>query len=102
MTKQVSLLVNDSPIPIDYFVQGFIDHTLSGMVSGLEGTPKTIKEIRKIDLAVDNHKVKVILNGEDIPINAFVNKLIGNSVTGMISSLKGIDSATKIDIHISK
>jgi len=38
MTRQVSLLVNDQPTELDYFVQGFIDHTTRGILAGLEGT----------------------------------------------------------------
>ena len=36
MTRQVSLLVNDQPVELDYFVQGFIDHTIGGMLVSLK------------------------------------------------------------------
>ena len=37
-SRQVSLSVNDVFIELDYFVQGFIDHTISGMLAVLQGT----------------------------------------------------------------
>lgn len=36
MTRRISLDVNDCPIEMDYFVQGFLDHTVYGMISSLE------------------------------------------------------------------
>ncbi len=40
MTRQISLLVSDVPVELDYFVQGFTDHTIGGMVSLLKGVGK--------------------------------------------------------------
>ena len=40
MTVNLSLIVNDASIRADYFVDGFIDHTVSGMIEALEGTGK--------------------------------------------------------------
>lgn len=37
-SRQVSLSVNDVFIELDYFVQGFIDYTISGMLAVLQGT----------------------------------------------------------------
>ena len=72
MTKKVSLLVNDAPIPLDYFVENFIDHTTGAMIASLEGTG----EIKTLDLTVDGDKVAVNLNGADIPVNPFVTKSV--------------------------
>ena len=38
MTRRINLSVNEVPVEIDYFVQGFIDHTVAGMIAALEGT----------------------------------------------------------------
>lgn len=40
MTVTLSLIVNDASIRAGYFVDGFIDHTVSGMIEALEGTGK--------------------------------------------------------------
>ena len=49
MTRQVSLSVNDAPIELDYFVQGFIDHTIDGILSSLEG----IGETGSVNISID-------------------------------------------------
>ena len=48
MTKQVALWVNGESIELDYFVLGFIDHTLDGILAALEGTGA----IKTLDLSI--------------------------------------------------
>ena len=49
MTRKLTLWVNSSPVEIDYFVQNFLGHTVTGMVSSLEG----VMEIRELDISVE-------------------------------------------------
>ncbi len=83
MTKQVSLLAGDSPISLDYFAQGFVDHTVSGMLEALEGT----SPIENLNLLIENDKVTIDLNGSPVPVNAFASKILRNTTLGMISTL---------------
>ena len=98
MVRQISLLVNDMPIEIDYFVQGFIDHTLSGIVSALEG----VREIESLVISIEGDRVSINLNNDLVPINPFVNKIIRNTIVGTVSSLKGVSEINKININIIK
>jgi len=98
MTRQISLVVNDVPIELDYFVQGFIDHTISGMVEALEGAG----EIKSLELSVEGGKVTVNLNGGVVPINPFVTKIIRNTIVGMVSSLKGVSEINRLNISIKR
>ena len=49
MTTQVNLSVNDAPISLDYFVQGFIHRVTAGILAGLSGTG----EIGTLNLSID-------------------------------------------------
>ncbi len=98
MTRQVSLLVNDMPIELDYFVQGFIDHTIVGMLEALEGTT----EIENLELSIDGDKVAINLNNAVILTNPFVSKIIRNTIVGMVSSLKGVNETDRTKIHIRR
>ena len=97
-SKQVNLYVNDAQAEIDYFVQGFIDHVLSGILNALRGTCR----IKKLDLSLEGDTVTVDLNGSIVPINDFVNKIIRNTVVGMVTSLKGVSEVKKLKIEISR
>ncbi len=100
MTKLITLAVNDKPVDTDYFIEGFLDHTVAGMIMSLEGTPKIRKQIEKMDIAVNAGQVKISVNSQAVPANAFVNKLFINTLTGIVSTLKGVANPGKIDIHI--
>lgn len=86
MTREIKLMVNDAPIALDYFVQGFIDHTVGGMLEALEGTG----EIKTLELSIDGDEVKIDLNNASVPLNFFASKIIKSTVTGLVSSLKGV------------
>lgn len=98
MTVQLALSVNGAPIQTDYFVQAFVDHTVSGMIEALEGTGK----IKDLDLGIDGDKVTVRLNGADVPVNAFASKMLKSTITGMISPLKGVKDIKVVKITLSK
>ncbi len=98
MSKQVSLWVNDECIPIDYFVSGFIDHTVGGIVASLTGTG----EIRTLELSIHGSQVTISLNNGQIPVNEFVNKIIGSTITGMVSTLKGVSNIKSVKITIKR
>jgi len=98
MTVQISLNVNDNPVQMDYFVAGFVDHILSGIIEALEDTT----EIKDLDLSIDDDKVTIKLNGALVPINDFVNTIIKGTITGMVSTLKGVNGIGKLNISLHK
>jgi uncharacterized membrane protein len=98
MTVNLILTVNDVPIRTDYFVAGFIDHTVSGMIEALEGTGK----IKKLNLMIEEDTVEINLNGAPIPINAFTSKIIKGTTIGMVSTLKGVSDVKRLDLILSK
>lgn len=98
MTVQLSLTVNGKPINTDYFVAGFIDHTVSGMVESLEHTG----EIKELNLSINGDKVAIKLNGEEVPVNVFVTKIIKSTTLGMVAPLKGVDQVENLSIAIKK
>ena len=46
--------------------------------------------------------VKVILDGKEIEINPFVTSVFGNTISGLVSSLKLDDEPKEIEIKITK
>ena len=98
-TRQISLVVNEVDIELDYFVQGFIDHVVGGMLAALEGTGG---EIKTVDLTIDEDQVNINLNEAKVPINPFVNSIIRNTITGIVSSLSGVSETSRININIKR
>jgi len=98
MTREISLFVNDGPIALDYFIQGYIDRTLGGILAALEGT----EEIKTLDVTIEGDKVAINLNNALIPTNPFVSKIIKSTIAGMVSPLKGVGEIAKIKIDIKR
>jgi hypothetical protein len=52
---------------------------------------------------VNKLSLKLKVDGKDIPLNEFVEKIMNGTITGAVSSLKGIKSDwKKIEIEIQK
>ena len=98
MTRQVSLSVNDVPIALDYFVQGFIDHVVSGILASLKGTG----EMEALDLSIEGDEVTIDLNDARVPLNPFVTEITKNIIVGMVSPLKGVSEVKTLKLTVTR
>jgi sulfur carrier protein ThiS len=99
MTRQISLSVNDVPIQLDYFIQGYVDHVIGGIVASLKDTG----EIESLQLSIDNEgQVTINLNGSVVPISYFPNKIIRSTILGMVSTLKGVGEVDRLEMTIDR
>ena len=97
-SRKVSLSVNGSPVELDYFIEGFIDHTMAGMLAGLKSTG----EIKNLEISIDGDKVKIILNDNNIPLSPFPSSIVRSTIAGMVSPLKGVSEINKVTIQIKR
>jgi hypothetical protein len=100
VTRKISLTVNNTPIDLDYFVAGYLDHVTGGIISSLKGTG----QIKDLELTIDNDGiVTIILNGGDIPLGYFATEIVRSTVTGMVAPLKGVTGAIEtLELKISR
>ncbi|MCF8084427.1 MAG: hypothetical protein K9M96_15150 [Deltaproteobacteria bacterium] len=98
MTRKIRLSVNDAPVEIDYFIQNFLDHTITGMVSSLEG----VMDIREVEVSIEGTQTTILLNGRSLPINDFVNDLFRNTLLGMVSTLKGVPEIKQLTVDVQR
>jgi hypothetical protein len=95
---QVSLFVNDKPIVLDDFVQGYIGHVVSGVLASLKGTG----EMKSVDLAITGDQVSIVLNDTAVSLNSFATRIIRNTLVGMISTLHGVQAIERTQLSIKK
>ena len=50
----------------------------------------------------DHTEVEISVNGKRVPVNPFVQKVIGNAVLGMVNSLKKVGEIGVVELRISK
>ena len=68
------------------------------MLAALQGTG----QIESLDVSIEGDKVTINLNNVVVSINPFVNKIIQNTIAGMVSSLKGVSKINKMNISIRR
>ena len=96
---KVKLTVNDTPVKLKYFTQGFIEHVVNGILVSLKGTG----EIENLELSIDEDtQVKLHLNGAEISLTPFANKIIADTISGMVSTLKGAGEIKRLNLIINK
>jgi formate dehydrogenase assembly factor FdhD len=100
VTRKISLSVNDTPINLDYFVTGYLDHVTGGIISSLKGTG----EIKNLELNIDNDgQVTINLNGAEVPLGYFATEIVKSTVAGMVAPLKGVaGSIDKLELKIAR
>ena len=87
MTREISLAVNNEPISLDYFVAGYIDHIVGGIVASLKDTA----EIKKLELSIDSDGIVALdLNGAEVPLNFFATGIVKSTLEGVVKPLKGV------------
>ncbi len=47
-------------------------------------------------------QVEIKIDGEKLPTNDFVKRMVGNSLEGMIESLHGVDGWSEAEVKILK
>ena len=92
MAKKVSLTVNGAPIKLDEFVESYVYHVADGIVASLKDTGAYKKLDMEIEVTGD---VKLVFNGKDNPLNFFVTEIVRNTLSGMVSNLKGVQGEVK-------
>ncbi len=95
-SRQVILYINDLPIALDEFVEGFIDHVVAGILAALRGTG----ELESLALSIEGEKVAINLNNAAVPLSFFASEIIRNTIVGMVSPLKGVSEINKLDLSI--
>lgn len=97
MTRQVSLSVNDVPIELDFFVEGYLYHVVCGIMASLRDTG----EIENLELSIDNEgQVTINLNNSAVPLKYFPVEIIRSTILGVVAPLKGVSVVDRLQISI--
>jgi hypothetical protein len=86
-TTNINLAVNGKAISMDKFTSSFVASVASGILQAL----KTPAVNGSVTLKIAGHEVDIMVNQETVPLNPFVNDFVLNTITGMVSSLRGVE-----------
>jgi hypothetical protein len=92
MARKVSLKVNNIPIEMNPFVEGYVCYIAEGIIRSLKDT----KPIKTLELDIDSDDLLTItLNGDGVSVNEFVMEIVRHTLSGMVSGLKGVDETMR-------
>ncbi len=92
---RTDLMVNDYVVPLNNFIKNYIGAILFGIVSVLGATPQEVvivmDEMRAIKIYADDKEIEVR--------KRFVRDIVGSTVRGIVSPLKGVFLLDKVIIR---
>ena len=89
------LLINKKPAELNPFVDEFLARVSIGFAASLKG----VDYIRSVEIHCEHDDVTIAVNGEDISLTPFPVQIIGNTLHGLVSTLKG--GADIKSLHVS-
>jgi hypothetical protein len=90
------LEVNNACVELNRFAGQFLTRTVVGAVSSLKGG----ENIHDLELVLERGSVKLIVNGNELPLTPFPEEIIINTITGLVSSLKGVSKIDSLKINV--
>jgi len=75
---------------------------LSAPQFGLDDAAGVADLIEKQFLGQPADEISLLVNGTQIPLTAFVQSLLTNTVLGMVKSLKGVDRVESVEIEVKR
>lgn len=97
-TREISLMIDGVPFELHCFAQEFIDHVVVGILEALKGTG----EIKTVHITIEADRMAIELNNAELPTNAFVKKIVRNTISGMVSSLKGVSAMDRLSLNLKR
>jgi hypothetical protein len=61
---------------------------------------KGVENIRGLELYLERDDVKLVVNGNELPITPFPKEIITNTIIGLVSSLKGVHKIDSLKIKV--
>ncbi|MGI2335467.1 MAG: hypothetical protein ACRKGH_02325 [Dehalogenimonas sp.] len=97
-SKTVSLEVEGQTVELASFVQSYFEHVLSAILATLD----TDRQDSLVIIDVNDEHINITVNNKTVELNPFVALITLNTTTGMVKSLRGIDTADNFTIELSK
>ncbi len=88
---KAELTVNNREIQMDKFTCSFVSHVAEGILAAL----KTPDNITQVTISINNNEVDITANAVSVPLNPFVNDFVRSTLSGTVSSLRGVEMPVK-------
>jgi hypothetical protein len=94
--REAALWVNDQKIELNEFAHGFVINIVICAVSMLKGG----ENVSSLTFTLERQQPQLIINEKAVPLSPFPRDALVGTFTGMVSSLKGVNSIDRLRIVI--
>ncbi len=91
-----TLMVNESKIELNEMAHLFLTNIVLCAVSMLKGG----QDVKTLDFSLNEDKVNLVINGQVVPLSPFPRDALKGTITGMVSSLKGIHNIDRLVVNM--
>ena len=105
------LSIDGKVVGLNRFVSDYFKQSIIGIINTLNLDEYGVENIGKIELVIPDEektekspndaRCRILINNKDLEINEFTNRIVSNSIKGMVSSIKTESDVKVIDIDIS-
>ena len=104
------LSIDGKVVGLNHFVSDYLKQSVMGVINTLNLKDYDVEDVGKIELIIPAQEAAqdpidaectILINDENLEINAFTKSIVSNSIKGMVNSLKTEDNVKAIDVEIS-
>lgn len=101
--------IDGKVVGLNRFVSDYIKQSITGVIKTLNLEEYDVSKIGKIEVVIPNENTPknptdaectILINEDNLEINAFTKNIVSNSIKGMINAIKTEDNVKVIDIEI--
>jgi hypothetical protein len=93
---KTQLTVNDMPVELNEFAHQFITNIVICAVSILKGG----EDVKTLNYSIVGSKIDLVINDKRIPLTPFPKAAVTGTITGMVSSLRGVNKIDNLILEI--
>jgi hypothetical protein len=61
---------------------------------------KGAQNIHGLELHLERNDIRIVVNGNELPLTPFPKEIITNTIIGLVAPLKGVDKVDSLKINI--
>jgi hypothetical protein len=93
---QTKLIINSAPVDLNEFAHEYITRVVICAVSMFKGG----ENVKDLLYTIEGKESKLVINGKEVILSPFPNEALFGTVTGMASSLRGVNTVDTLKIEI--
>jgi hypothetical protein len=93
---KTKLTINASPVDLNEFAHGYVTRIVICAVSMFKGG----ENVQDLLYTIEGRESRLVINGKEVILGSFTRPALFGTVTGMVSSLRGVNKVDSLQIEI--